>query len=606
MPYTPWVEQSRNLFRNPSFEKDLAGLSYNRVVGTRVTDWKKNGSYSLALTRTADTNSDSYAEISAMIEAAPGKFGPAFLKPNTLYTIEATYHLLAPFASVPEGATTNLGQRISLFVHLNGATLLMATGVNSAGTRTLRGTFTTPAVFTGYNTIRLYGGDVASAPSRIRWDGLALFEGNVQTAAYDGDTPDPSRLEAFSWVGTPHFSPSTYNTREFIKPGLINTAIKERSVEDVLYNDRSTSYRWEVLTHFNGVDQLVGLLDGAAAGSLNWTQNASVKGAGKLAVTDLESAAPGLLRVADLSLESVRLRPVRLIKGLPEDPLGIFLVSAATEQWTGTGRVWSLELLDRCTVPAQDKIEGSFSVPAGARILRTVRDILLSSNEYIEIDSSSTLATSTGMVWEAGTSKLTIINDLLDVAGFNALWIDGYGNFQLTPRVLPANRSLTYDLLGVPRELKDGEQSIYQPEWTRDKDSFEVPNKVIAVQAAGGVSSAALVGVWTNEDPSSPYSYASRGRWIPHVLDSVDTPEGTAAATMEFLRNRARATLVQMSAVQAQLKITHLPIPVRVSDVIRFAHAEAGIDSRHVVTKIQLDTSPLGMMSSTLQEVISL
>jgi hypothetical protein len=317
-------------------------------------------------------------------------------------------------------------------------------------------------------------------------------------------------------------------------------------------------------------------------------------------------AQEGMMRIGDLPLESIRLRPVCIIEGLPENFLGVFLVSAAVEEWENTGRVWSVQLHDRCTVPEQDAFDESYAVAAGTLVLQEVKSILATANEYIEVDGSNTITTSTAMAWEAGTSKLTIINDLLDVAGYNALWMDGYGNFQTTPRVLPANRSIKYEVLDLDRELVDGEQSIYLPDWTRDRDSFDVPNKVIAVQAAGGEDDEALTGTWTNEDPNSPYSYISRGRWIPHVLDSVETPAGTDAATIAFLQQRARATLIQMSAVQAQVKIEHLPIPVRVSDVVRFANTAAGVDGRHVITSLSLDTSPTGLMKSTLQEVISL
>lgn len=382
--------------------------------------------------------------------------------------------------------------------------------------------------------------------------------------------------------------------------------VKVLSTQDVLYGDRVTSYRWEVLQHTNGVDQLVGILDGVSDGSLSWSQNVQVKGSGKAKVIDLDVAKAGMLRIGDLTLESVRVRPVCVIQGLPDNPLGVFLVSAAKEEWENTGRVWNIELLDRCTVPAQDKVDESYAVAAGTLILQQVKTVLASSGEYIAINSSSTAATSSGMVWEAGTSKIKIINDLLDVAGYNALWMDGYGSFQVTPRVLPADRSILYELLGFPRELRDGEQAIYRPDWSRDRDSFEVPNKVIAVQAAGGEDESALVGVWTNEDASSPYSYQARGRWIPHVLDSVECPEGTDLEIVAFLQKRAQTTLVQMSAVQAQVSLEHLPIPVRVSDVVQFSHTKAGVDARHVVTRIQLDTSPLGLMKSTLQEVISL
>ena len=386
----------------------------------------------------------------------------------------------------------------------------------------------------------------------------------------------------------------------------VTIPVRDLSTQEVLYGDRVTTYRWEVLEHSNGVDQLVGVLDGVSDGSLRWTQNAAVKGSGKVSVIDLEVAESGKLRIGELPLESLRVRPVCSIQGLPETPLGVFLVSAAVEEWAATGRVWSIELLDRCTVPAQDAVEEAYAVAAGTLILPTVRTLLASSDEFIAIDESVTLATSSGMVWEAGTTKLKIINDLLDVAGYNSLWMDGFGNFKATPRILPADRSIIYEVLGFPRELRDGDLSIYRPDWTRDRDSFEVPNKVIAVQAAGGGDAAALTGTWTNTDPTSPYSYPSRGRWITHVLDSVECPAGSNAQIIAFLEKRAQTTLIQMSAVQAQVKIEHLPIPVRVSDVVRFEHSGAGVDARHVITSLELDTSAQGLMKSTLQEVISL
>lgn len=597
--------------------------------------------------------------------------------------------------------------------------------------------------------------------------------------------------------------------------------VKDLSTEDILYGDRTTQYRWEVLEHSNGVDYLVGTLDGVSDGALSWVQNAAVKGRGKMEVIDLEAAQPGMLRIADLELESTRIRPVMTINGsdqkgsyqevwvetdrnmvqsptpiatssgwamaygnyntpgwftanvtaattayvftdgaeevikvgdrvsmcvtyrvdalgsgtaathmsirphkrtgntyyteaqvivpitlgkvetvtlewvatvempagdldiavvsagpngafaavqpgfawaatkasirrgskqgffdgsttspvpyrrnrwlgatnasmsiqetrslqwgatnesiIPEIPWGTFLLEKSSEEWEDTGRIWKLSLLDRTTVPSQDVVDQSYAVAAGTNILQEVRSILASCGEYMTVDDSVDLATRNGMVWEAGTSKLNIINDLLDAAGYSSLWMDGWGNFQATPRVLPADRSIEYELLtGVQRELVDGGKSIYSSDWSRERDSFKVPNKVIAVQAAGGEDEEALVGQWTNEDPASPYSYPRRGRWIPEVLDSVECPEGTPAEILEFLNNRARATLIQMSAVQAEVKVEHLPIPVRVGDVLRFANTRAGVDARHVITKIDLETTPTGLMKSTLQEVISL
>ena len=158
----------------------------------------------------------------------------------------------------------------------------------------------------------------------------------------------------------------------------------------------------------------------------------------------------------------------------------------------------------------------------------------------------------------------------------------------------------------------DGEQSIYSQEWSRDKDLFDVPNKVIAVQSGTG-DVPALVGVWTNTDPSSPFAYTdppvagTRGkRWVTKVLDGVETPAGSDAVVVAFLEATAQRSLIASSAVQAAVSVKHLPVPIRVSDVMRFANVPAGIDARHVVTSIRLDANPLGLMETSLEEVLDL
>lgn len=408
----------------------------------------------------------------------------------------------------------------------------------------------------------------------------------------------------YSWAGVTNNSVSL--RQPTIEVGSATPAIPvlDLQTNEILYGDRITSYRWEVLAHEDGVDNLIGTLDGVSDGTLTWTQNVSVKGTGKATVVDLAKATNGMLKISDVELESVRLRPVCVIQGLPETPCGTFLVSAAEEDWDAEGRTYSLELLDRCTVPDQDLIEEAYSVAAGTIVLQAVRSILATAGEYIAIDETNTLAVSSGMVWDVGTSKLKIINDLLGVINYNSLTIDGYGNFQATPYILPANRDVNYELLGIPRELVDGEQSIYSTDWKRTKDSYSVPNKVVAVQAAGGSDTTALTGEWTNEDPTSPYSYQARGRWITSVLTDVDVPAGVDVVT--YLNQTAQKSLVASSAVQATVDIEHLPIPVRVGDILRFANTGAGIDGPHTITKLELDTVSTGLMKTILQEVISL
>ena len=389
--------------------------------------------------------------------------------------------------------------------------------------------------------------------------------------------------------------------------------VRSLTTEDVLYGDRVTSYRWEVLTHSGGVDTLTGYLDGVVetSASLSWSLFKAVKGEGHLNVADLAVAQSGFLRIGQLALASARLRPVLVIEGLPEIPLGVYLFSAAPEEWSGAGRVFGLELLDRNTVLDQDLVEVSYTVAAGTVILSAVATVISSAGESITVDASNTAATASAMVWPAGTSKLQIVNDLLAAMNFNALWVDGIGNYRATPYVVPASRSISYELLNIPRELVDGETSIYRDQWSRDRDLFKVPNKVIAVQAGSGTAEP-LTGTATNtttdtSSPSYPFSYVARGnRWISKKIEGVEVPAGTVPEVQAYLDDKAQASLIASSSVQAAVIVKHLPIPVRVSDVLRFANVPAGIDARHVLTSIDLEAHPLGLMASTLQEVVDL
>jgi hypothetical protein len=388
--------------------------------------------------------------------------------------------------------------------------------------------------------------------------------------------------------------------------------IHDLTTDEVLYGDRVTSYRWEVLQHAAGVDTLAGYLDGVVEPSahLDWSLYEAVKGSGGLKVKDLAAAKSGLIRIGDVALTSARIRPVLLVEGLPEIPLGVYLFTAAPEEWSGAGRVYGLELLDRNTVLDQDLVEETYVVDAGTRILDAVVDVIVSAGETIVVDdNTATLATAA--VWPAGTSKLQIVNDLLATLNYSSLWVDGVGNYRATPYVVPASRGTDYELLNLKRELVDGEASIYSDTWLRDRDLFKVPNKVITVQAGTG-DTEPRTGLATNTTtdvnaPTYPFSYAARGnRWLTKFIDGLEVPDGTAGEIDDYLDAKARASLIASSSVQAAVDVKHLPIPIRVGDVLRFANTPAGVDARHVLTSCSLEAHPLGLMSSKLQEVIDL
>ncbi|HEU0165866.1 MAG TPA: hypothetical protein VFQ54_12545, partial [Thermomicrobiales bacterium] len=214
-------------------------------------------------------------------------------------------------------------------------------------------------------------------------------------------------------------------------------------------------------------------------------------------------------------------------------------------------------------------------------------------------------------VWDAGTTKLDIVNDLLAALNYRSLWVDMTGQFQATPYVVPANRPPAYDLLpGIVKEFIDGPTSIYLDAWSRDRDIYGVPNKVIAIQSSDGDTDP-LVGQWTNEDPDSPFSYPSRGRWITTVLTGVQTPDFSgeddpAAATVAFLDAVAQRSGIAASSTQSTIALKTIPVPVQLLDVVRFANDPAGIDGPYSITSLKLNAYATGLLEPSLQEVLAL
>lgn len=387
--------------------------------------------------------------------------------------------------------------------------------------------------------------------------------------------------------------------------------IRDLTTREILYGARTTSHRYELLTHDHttGVDSLIGYLDGVTpGGKLTWSAAKSVKKDGNLTVVDLDTAQEGTLRIRDINLLTTRVRPVKVIEGLPEMPLGIYEMSATPESWSDTGRTYSVELLDKSTVLVQDEISETFVAEAGVPILTIVKDLIESAGELISIDASETGALANARVWEVGTSKLRIINDLLTVLNYNALWVDGPGNFRATPYVRPAARSIRYTVLNdesgqrLVRELVDGEEAIYSPDWTRDQDLYGIPNRVIAVQSGTG-DDEPLTGIADNTDPLDRFSIPNRGIRA-RTLTNVDVPDGTSGEIEAALEAVAHRTLIAASSPQSVAEVTSLPIPLELLDAVRFANAPAGIDGRFTVQSVEIGLAFDSMMRLSLLRVV--
>jgi hypothetical protein len=361
--------------------------------------------------------------------------------------------------------------------------------------------------------------------------------------------------------------------------------------DGVLTGNRVTAFRFDLL---DSGEALLGVLGNVAGGELSWDAYASVKGVGTLEVSDLGDV--------EIDWLDTRIRPSILFtragggSEVYEVQLGVFLCAAPVEQWTATGRRWTVELADKLSVLDQDIASGNpagltaYTAQAGANVIELVKALIAETGEAspaIEPDSATLPAP---LVWEIGTTRLQIINDLLDVAGHFSLWCDGAGNYRATHYVHPSARVPVYEVLAP---FTPGPTSLMSPEWTKDRDIYSVPNRYLVVGMGDGETEA-LTAVATNVDPASPYSYPARGRWITAVETGVE------AADQAALDAIASRRLSDATSVTTSLEVEHAFLPdLLVNAVVTVVGVRASVN----MTTVPLD--PVELCSTRFRAVAS-
>lgn len=242
-------------------------------------------------------------------------------------------------------------------------------------------------------------------------------------------------------------------------------------------------------------------------------------------------------------------------------PLLTALPASQPEQFVDGGRTTSLELYDKLIILDQDLVPSSWGIDKGAHVLDAVRDLIEGSADYdmtLVADDSSEVQRS-ARLFEPATPRLTIINELLDSIGFMALWCDGRGNYRATRTVAAANRPVSW-------WFADDLDGIYSPEFVREQDAFEVPNRVIGV-AEGDGDDEGLISVAEDTDPASEWSRVNRGRWVTHVLEDTD------AASQQVLDGKVQRALQSGQSAEAKLEVEHDVLPLELNSIVEFENA---------------------------------
>ena len=278
-----------------------------------------------------------------------------------------------------------------------------------------------------------------------------------------------------------------------------------------------------------------------------------------------------------------RIRPTLVING-KESPLGVYVVRPNQTTINASSTVLTLDLYDRTFIPASDAVDDTFSIPAGAVVTDAVREILASTGETNVAITRDATRLPAGLVWEPGTSKLTIINDLLASVGYSALWCDFTGAYRVSPYIPPSARP-------VAHTFNEDSTSIHSPDLVRKQDAL-IPNKIVCISQETS-DTPAMRAVALNEDPTSPYSFQSQGVWV------AETHTGCEAATQAVLDATARRYLASAVA-SATVQRSMLTTPIDLATAVTSRDGK-----REVVENIDITLTPASLMSITSREVAS-
>lgn len=306
--------------------------------------------------------------------------------------------------------------------------------------------------------------------------------------------------------------------------------------------------RW-VFELLDSEDNPIDLLDGVTGGGVSVVAASRLGGSGSLTVDD---------RGQNIDWLSNRVRVTYNpgISGVAAWPVATMLFTSPTLRVVDGLQSYSVDLLSKLAVIDEDTVDGVYSLEAGTPIIAAVVELIQSAGESRISVTPSDATLRNSIVFDAAESKLTIINTLLEAAGYWSLWCDGGGQFRVEPYVAPRDRAVSFVFAA-------GEASIHKPVWEREQDLASVPNK-FQVVGEGSETDAPLVGVAVNEDPDSIFSIPSRGRTITASETGV---EGADQAVFDQLAQRR--LLDAMSPV-ARLKASHAIVPLEPNQVVAF------------------------------------
>lgn len=219
-----------------------------------------------------------------------------------------------------------------------------------------------------------------------------------------------------------------------------------------------------------------------------------------------------------------------------------------------------------------------------------VEHLLVEANLPRKI-TASTASIPVPKEWEAGTNKLTIINEVLAAINYESLSFDEDGFAVAKPYVSPQERPAEID-------YRDDERSVIYPDMSQELDLFAIPNRWILTVSDPDRENITVV--ITNNDPASPTSTVRRGRTITAFLNEQDS------SSEAMLIQKASRVAFEASQVYEAIDFSTGLMPIHSgNDVYTLGYDPLGVNSQYSEVQWEMDLSAGAKMSHKARRVIT-
>jgi len=356
--------------------------------------------------------------------------------------------------------------------------------------------------------------------------------------------------------------------------------LPQKTLIDALKGNRVEQYKFELLDESDNYQQDLTTVKG---GYIEKSVFNTIRSGGALEIVD-----DGTINFYS---DRIRVKYMLLVNGSWEEfSLGVFLLATPGKSTDGKAVLREVQMYDKLLVLDQDAVDSSYTIAAGTVVTNAIKTVIQEAGETKINITPSDETLPAAKTWPAGTIRLQIVNDLLASINYFSLWADGNGYYRGEPYIAPDNRPVKWT-------FKDDSEGLYLPEHEIDIDLFNVPNKVIA--RVSNPEQEELIATATNEDPNSPYSYQSRGRWITKIED-------VEATSQDVLDSKAERLLKESTQVAESVFHDHALIPgLELHNAVRFVNSITGTDAKYTIVKQRLELKAGSLMQSEIRRVIT-